>query len=71
MACRLGSPAQQAAFGGEPAAPGALDDLVSEIAQAAAVEAVGRGIFLDDAFELGQRAVQAGRARAAASDGRW
>ena len=52
----------QAAFGGEPVAPGPLDDLVFEKSQAAAIEPVGRGIFLDDAFHLGQRTMQAGGA---------
>ena len=58
MAARLGSPLHQAAVGGKPAGPGALDDLLFEVAQPPAVEAVGFGIFLDQAFELGQRAVQ-------------
>ena len=64
----------QPAIDGKAAAPGALDDLVLEEAQAAAVEAVGGGIFLDQAFELAQRALQAGgaerRRQMADGDGR-
>ena len=62
MACRLGSPLSSPQSAASPLVPGALDDLVLEEAQAPPVEAVGRGIFLDDAFELGQRPVQAGGA---------
>ena len=52
----------QAAVRGETVGPGALDDLFFQVGEPPAVEAVGRGIFLDDAFELGQRAMQAGGA---------
>ncbi len=58
----VGLALEQPAVGGEPAVPGAFDDLVLEEAEPPAVETVGRGIFLDDAFQLGQRAVQAGGA---------
>ena len=58
----VGLALEQSAIGREAARPGALDDLVLEEAFTPAVEAVGRGIFLDDAFELGQRPVQAGGA---------
>ena len=58
----IGLALYQTAVGGQPVGPGALDDLLFEEGEAAAVEAVGRGIFLDDAFELGERPMQAGRA---------
>ena len=58
----VGLALEQPAIGGEPAVPGAFDDLVLEEAFAPPVETVGRGIFLDDAFQLGQRPVQAGGA---------
>ena len=58
----VGLALHQAAVRGEPVGPGALDDLVFEEGEPPAVEAVGRGIFLDDAFELGQRR-HAGRPR--------
>jgi hypothetical protein len=54
----VGLAAHQAAFGCQPIAPGALDDLLLEMAQAPAVEAVGGGIFLDNAFHLGQCAIR-------------
>ena len=58
----VGLALHQAAVGGQSVGPGALDDLLFEEDEPPAVEAVGRGIFLDDAFQLGERPVQAGRA---------
>ncbi len=52
--------AHQAAIGGKAVAPSARDDLLLEKTRAAAIEAIGRGILLDDTFHLRQRAVQAG-----------
>ena len=58
----VGLALHQATVGGQSVGPGALDDLLFEEDEPPAVEAVGRGIFLDDAFQLGERPVQAGRA---------
>src|SRR4029450_9586924 len=58
----IGLALDQAAIDGQPAGPGALDDLLFEADETAAVEAIGRGIFLDDAFELAERPMQAGGA---------
>ena len=58
----LGLAFHQAAFLCEPRCPGALDDLLLEEPEAAAVEPFCRGIFLDQPLHLGQRAMQPGLA---------
>ncbi len=58
----LGLALCQAAFQGKARRPGALDDLLLEKAEPAAIESLGRGIFLDQPFHLGHRAMQPGLA---------
>ena len=58
----VGLSAREAAFRRQAALPRALYDLILEEAQAAPVEPVSRGIFLDEAFHLSHRAVQPRRA---------